>query len=177
MPEAWDLHDGRLIQELISVSAADALSVTSSVVPPGRVRTILNVTYWPSALETRTIFFNIRRPNGSNFPFTRPFSIALSTILWCPGLTEGLELKLFPGESLQVFRDVATAASTMNIVARYIETDLPYYEYLEPQKKVIKQLQRRGTVGNIIYGRGAAPAGGGPTSGGTGAFGRGPKPI
>lgn len=98
---------------------------------------------------------------------TVPASIALdpSTIV-LGALTEGTELKLFPGERLGARRIAATAGSTMYILLRFIETDLAYYVE-EDQHKVLRSRQRTlvesGRLGSgpSRFGRGSEPGGGG----------------
>jgi hypothetical protein len=171
--DAYDLHEGRFIQEPVTLSAADALSISSLVVPPGKVWTILSARYNPSATETRTVQFGILTKGGSFQPIRVPVSVALGVAIYYPLLTEGMEFKIYPGERIQAVRDVATAASTMLLLMRLIETDLPYYSYEDPLKKIIAQPFKHGSIF-----RGARPSvsggGGGRPEGGGGG---GPKPI
>ena len=87
-----------------------------------------------------------------------------------------MEIKLFPGERLYGWRDVATAGSNFYVRARFIETDLPYYSYEEPLKKIIAQPQKHGSVFRALASSSAGGGGGGggrPIGGGGG----GAKPI
>jgi hypothetical protein len=139
------------------------------------VRTFIAVGYYPSVAETQTVLFSILERSGSfALPVSVPASIALSASLILPMLTQGQELKLYPGQSLRARRGAATAGSSMTIVYLFIETDLPYYSYEEPQAKLVKLIQRRGTA--LLRGAGAGFGGGGgsrPEGGGGGV----PKPI
>lgn len=171
--DAYDLHDGRFIQAPTWASAANATALDSAVVPAGKVWSILSLTYYPDVAETRTVVISILARDGQDHPIRIPATIALSPSLRYPGLTEGLELKMYPGESIHISRDVATAGSVMRGRMRMIETDLPYYSYEDPLKKVIAQPLKHGS---IFRGARAGGAGGGgwPEGGGGGGS---PKPI
>jgi uncharacterized membrane protein YgcG len=145
--DAYELYEGRQIQEYVFTSAANALSVGSGVVvPAGKVHTILAANYTPSVAETRTIYFGkVTRP-GNIFPLTIPTAIALSTTIRMPFVTEGMEHKLFPGEYLAVYRDVATAGSDMTIRIQFIESDIPFTEYVERLKKVVDTSRKHGST-------------------------------
>jgi uncharacterized membrane protein YgcG len=175
MPEAYEIHEGRLIQEVVVQSAANALSVFLPAVPVGIVRTMLQGSFYPSVAETRTVYFAIQSRTGSQFPITVPQTIALSTVILFPALTQGLEIKLWPGDLLCAFRDVATAGSTCLVRARFIDNDLPYYSYEDPLKKVIDQPQKHASI--FRGGGGAAGGGGGGGGRPAGGGGGGPKPI
>lgn len=143
MPDAYDIHEGRFIQERTYTSAANDLIVGSGTVPTGKVWTLLSASYYPSVSETQDVFFSVLSRASVDYPVTFPRNIALSTSIKEPLLTEGLEMKLFPGELLRGHRGAATAGSTITIEIRYIESDLPYYAYTEPQKSVTqKKVQR-----------------------------------
>jgi hypothetical protein len=168
--DAYELHEGRFLQEGVFTSAADALYVTSGLVPAGKVWTILSATYNPSATETRTVQYVLAGRNNAQYAIRDPVAIALTTTMGFPCVTEGMELKLFPGEYLRVQRDVATAGSTMAMKMRWVETDLPYYSYDDPLNKVVKAAQRHGSAyrssGAVsIGGPGAAGRVGGRTGG------------
>jgi len=178
-PDGYELHHAKFVQEVLTASAANALTHPSAVCPPGIIRNYLGIGYYPSAAETRTVLFHLVGRGGLYFPITRPLSVALDSVyqILTP-LTEGMEIKSYPGDYIRVVRDVATAGSTMNLCLRFIDTDLPYFSYDEPLKKVIRQtLQRSGPT--LIGGRvGSSPPagfGGGVPGGGRG--GRGPEPI
>jgi uncharacterized membrane protein YgcG len=173
--DAYQLHEARLIQERYAQSAVLDLNIFVGPVPAGKVWTIFSIAYDPSIAETRLIQIVIRRPTTFDFPIINPITIALGPAIWLPGLTEGMELKLFPGEYIRVVRDVATALSYMECRIRFVETDLPYYAYEEPLKKVIAQSQKHGSImrGGGGGGGGGIGGGGRPAGGGGG----GPKPI
>jgi hypothetical protein len=147
-PDGYELHDALFLQEESFPSAANALSVGGTVVPKGRIRTILSAVLMPSANETRTVWFSILTKAGIFYPITIPIVAVMIPVTYqgLPALTDGMELKLYPGESLVVNRDVATAGSTIRISMRFIETDMPYYSYDDPQNKVVKQVQKHGSV-------------------------------
>jgi len=176
--DAYDLHEARFIQCPLIQSGANATDVFSGPVPAGKVWTVLCANYYPSAAETKTIQIGILSGTGYFFPTRVPQSIALSATLFYPLLTEGMELKLYPGEKLGVYRDSATAGSTMGLIMRFIESDLPFYSYEEPQNKVVRQTFKRGSVyrasgGGISEG---GKTGTGIPDGGGGGRG-GPKPV
>jgi len=173
MPEGYDLHDGRFVQEQARVSIADALVVASGVVPEGKVWTILGGTYYPSVNENQYIFWSIYTRTTGTFVVTRTQQIACSAV--CPqGLvTEGMELKLFPGDAICANRAAATAGSQMTMFIRFIETDLPPYDYIEPQERkritAFKHSVARAASGGRVAGssitRPPAPPGGGRAGG------------
>ena len=160
--DAYEIHDGRFLVTETNISAADALVLETTVCPVNRVRTYILGSYTPSATETRTVHFCLMALSGNIFSITQPVAIALGALVRLPLLTMGMELKLFPGDKLRIYRDVATAASTMTLVTRYFETDLPYYSHVEPQRKVVSQVLRHGS----IYRGGGGGGGGGPLPGG-----------
>ncbi|MCJ7805728.1 hypothetical protein MUP46_03750 [Patescibacteria group bacterium] len=170
-PEGYELKDGRFVQELQAQTAADALSISVGPVPNGKVWTILSAKLFPGVAETRTVWFAILTLGGTYYPVTAPVTILLNTIITFPMVTEGMEIKLYQTERLYAFRDVATAGSSFYIRVRIIETDLPYYSYEDPLKKVIAQSQKHGS---LLRGAGGGAGGGGRPAGGGGG---GPKPI
>jgi len=179
MPEAYELHEARFIQTKLVNSAANALYAEVGPVPAGKVWTILCAAGFPSVDETQTVWMAIFIPvGGLTFPITTPASMALKMTppIFRPGVTEGMEIKLYPGEYLRAYRGSATAGSSIYIAVRYIESDLPFYSYEEPQNKVVRQTFKRGSVyrasGGGISERGGGS--GGPSGGGGGG---GPKPV
>jgi len=134
MPESYDLHDGRFLERKLKASAANATELNYYPVPANKVWTFLGASYVPSAAETRVVTWFILT-GGDYCMISRPVSILLGGWARFPLLEQGMELKLFPGEILGISRDVATAGSTMTIFARIIETDLPPYDYVEPQER------------------------------------------
>jgi hypothetical protein len=177
MPEAYDLHDARFLMEAVANSAANAVYLAMPVVPEGKIWTVLSASYNPDVAETKICWFVIVSRGGNNHPVTQPVSILLNPAT-LPALTMGMELRLYPGERIQIFRDSATAGSAMYLRLRYIETDLPYYSYEEPLKKVVRVSQRHGAVyrstGGISPGGGGGGGGGVPPEGGGGGE---PQPI
>jgi len=82
-----------------------------------------------------------------------------------------MELKLFPGEYLTVYRAAATAGSQIAVYARLIESALPLYEEFEPQIQRKMVSARPSNIGRGIAGRqlpGRPPGGGVPPGGGGG---------
>jgi uncharacterized membrane protein YgcG len=144
--DAYDLHEGRFIQEFLNGSAANGLSIAAGTVPAGKVWTVIQAAGYPSVAETQTVWFALVTKTTAIFPLTVPVSIALSAVITFPMLTEGMELKLYPGDTLRFYRSVATNGSSIQIWIRYIETDLPYYAYEEPLNKVIKSSKQHGSA-------------------------------
>lgn len=173
-PEAYHLREARFLQAESSQSAADALNIAiGTTTPANRVRTILTAFQTCSVSETQVVWFAINNFN-TFYPVTIPSSRLITPVvsLFNPCLTEGMELKLFPGERLYALRAAATAGSTMSGFIRFIESDLDLYNYDEPQ--MVRRMQRSarsmitqfgGGGGGIIGGPGSGPA---PPSGGGG---------
>jgi len=179
MPDAYGIHEGRFVQELVAASAANATAVGIGVtVPEGKIWTILCAEYHPSVAETKYVHFNLVTRAINTYVITEPVSVALTAARGWPLLREGMELKLFPGESVQAVRDSATAGSSMVIAMRFLESDLPYYEYEEPQKKVVKVLRGHGSVYRSSGGISTGGTGGtsGPVERGGGGRGN-PQPV
>lgn len=170
MPDAYETHDARLVQETTIISAADALYVQSDPVPANKVWTILSATYTPSVAETRVCCFERWGRSGNRYPVNFPQSIALDPSVIVLGFpTDTMELKLWPGERFGARRAAATAGSTMYLLIEWVETDLPLYEYIEPQIK--KRVARaasdvRRVLGGMGGGGGASSP---PARGGGGA--------
>lgn len=175
-PEAYELFHGRYLSEALASSGADGLTAGVGPVPTGNVWTITAAELYPSVNETRIYHFSVKSRTANIFAISVPLSIALTSSRGLPLLSQGMELKLFPGESLMATRDAATAGSSMFIRARYIETVLPYFTHEEPLKKVIVRPQQHG---QMFAGPGTGGGGGGGVSGGGGGRGgRGePEPI
>ena len=171
MPEAYEVYDGRFLQERSVTSGAGATTITGPAVPAGKVWTVMSGSYAPSVAETRTVCWFILTRGGNYIAISFPQTILLPPGNW-PLLTQGTEIKLFPGEALYINRDVATAGSTINIVFRFIETDLPYYSQVEKLRKVLDQSQRHGSVyrstGAISTGGSGGGGGHPPDEGGGG---------
>lgn len=143
MPEGWNLSEIRLVQNRAAVSAANALFLMiGGGVPAGKLWVITAFAYFPSVNETQII--GIGKYNGNNaveYPVLNPVSLVLVPH-YATFLEQGQEFILFPSEQIIVRRGGATAGSTMNANLQFIETDLPLYEYIEPQEvKRIGQLR------------------------------------
>lgn len=141
MPDAYQVHDAQFLQNAYNISAADALVVALGPVPAGKVWTLLNVLGYCSAAETQIYWAAITSIDGNFYPITRPASFAIAPAVqqWWTALLEGMEIKIYPRESIQVRRAAATAGSTIACYIRYIETDLDFYVELDKHKT----LQRR----------------------------------
>jgi uncharacterized membrane protein YgcG len=169
MPDAFELHEARRVQERFASSAADALSVSGLAVPEGKVHTVRFINYTPSTAETRTVYAAVVGRSTTIFSILRPASIALSTSIRFAALEQGNELKLYPGEYIVIYRDVATAGSSMYVWWSFIESDLPYYAYEEVLKKVVRTSKRHGVFGGTAGGAiaaGSDDVGGGGRPGG-----------
>jgi len=175
VPDGYELHDGRYTQVLNSTSAADALNVFLGPVPANKVWTILAARYLPNVSETRTVWWSKWNSLIGAFPLTIPASRLLNTVIPNPLVIEGEELKLYPGEYLAAYRDVATAGSTMGIGIQFVETDLPYYSQVEPQRKLTQRRSDR--IYQAVTGGAGRTGGSGPGGGRGGGRGGAPEPI
>lgn len=176
----FELHEARYKQQVIAQSAVNGLTATSPAVPANKYWTVLEACLFPSAAETRTVQWAILS-GAVLLPVTIPVAIALSSTILFPLMTEGMQLTMWPGDQLRATRDVATAGSSMTIIVRYIESDLPYYSYVEPLNKVVRAAQQHGSTyratGALSTG---APGSGIPgvgISGGEPGGRSGPEPI
>lgn len=169
MPDAFELHEARFVQSTYSSGGLAATTVGTAQVPAGKVWTIRFASYYPDIAETKIIWFYVVARSTILYAITRPVSIALSSTAQFPMLENGMELKLYPGESLGVRRDSATAGSTMLIYFCYIESDLPYYAYEEPQNKTVQKYRQHGSA----YRSSGALSTGSPGSGSQGPSGGG----
>jgi len=151
MPESWDLHEGRFIREEAKTSAADGLYIDSSTVPAGKVWTVIECSIGPSVAETQEVAFLLISRSTYQYAVSIPESVALSTLIQFPLVTMGMELKLFPGDKIRGRRAAATAGSTISMNVRYIETDLPPYDYVEPQERK-RITAARHSIGKAISG-------------------------
>lgn len=140
----YDAGEVQFIQLASYSSPADALSAAVGPVPPRKLWTFQVMGYFPSAAETRIVWWNVVHPNGTTeIPVSVPQSIALSSTRGFPLLLAGDEFALLPGQYIQLRRDAATAGSQMFLLGQYIETDIPLYHYTEPQQA--RRLRRRAT--------------------------------
>ena len=146
MPDAYDLYDGRFLQEAGSASSAGGLHTQIGPVPAGKVWTIFQAYLSTSISETQNFWFSVVSRAQQNYPVTLPQEFTtvplVSQVL--PMLREGMELKLFPEEYLSAFRAAATEGSTIKIYAKFSETDLPLYRYIEPQRQIPTRRQAHG---------------------------------
>lgn len=179
--DAYRINEARQVQEIGAQSVADALVVYTGQVPAGKVWTVLCALLSPTVAETQIVWFAIGTVSGYKFPVTRPVSMALAPALEqvFPLVTEGMELKLFPGDRLFAFRAAATAGSAIRMTVRLVESDLPYYQYEEPLKPVLRKSFKHGSAfkgGGFGYGGGGGSTFG-PESGGGGGGGGGGEPV
>jgi len=156
---AYRLDELGLVQEYVVNSAVAGVNLTGLIVPRNKIWTILGAAYYPDAAETRLIEFSKLTRAGIRLPLRVPQSIALSTAIRLPLLTEGNQLILLPGEALYVTRDAATAGSIMILRAQFVESDLPTMKYFDPQKLLSQDRRRRGFARASILGRAASALG------------------
>jgi len=160
----YEPSEVRFVQLASYSSPADALSGAFGPVPGGKLWTFQVMGYFPSVAETRIVWWNVVHPNGTTeIPVSTPLSVALSNIRGYPLLLAGDEFSLLSGQFIQVRRDAATAGSVMYLLGQFIETDVPIYQYTEPQEA--RRIRRRATgllMGPRSVTRGAptAPDGG-----------------
>lgn len=129
------LFERRLVQERVSSSAvnAEVLNVGSGV-PGNKVWTILGLGYFPDVAETQVVSFEKVTRTGNALSVLNPVSLALQpSVAGC--LEQGMEITLLPGEYIRVRRAAHTVGSTMSAVMQFVEEDLPFYIYEEPQIK------------------------------------------
>lgn len=151
MAEAYQVHDGQYISQAEYTSAANGLTALVGPVPVGKVWTILSARCSSDIAETQAYWFCIRARTGTYYPVTLPadFECDPATLKTYPLLREGMEIKLFPGESIVGARDAAAVGSTITTCIRYIETDMPLYRYEEPQKEKMRQSFKRSIAGAV----------------------------
>lgn len=180
MPEGYELHEGRRVQELSNGSAANDLVIyLPAAVPAGKVWTVIALTYYPSVAETKYIVPTVRSLTTTEHAVRAVANTYASPTIRMGLINEGMELKLWPGDNIYVRRDSATAGSAMTIICRYIENDLPFYAYEEPLKKVVKKglshgipFYRRGIISQA-----AGSSGGGGSESNGGGGGGGGEPV
>jgi len=164
-----DQAESLFINQQVTVSVANAVIQSVGPVPRKKMWVFQAASYFPSAAETRTVQWCIINPAGTIvFAVSIPLTIALSSSIFLPLVTEGNEITLLPGQYLQVRRDVATAGSTMTINALFVELDMPLYHYTEPQARERIRKQATSALKQI-----SGPSGGsslGATRGGFGGF-------
>lgn len=165
MPDGYAITDAHFIQYIVNVSAANDHTVLAGPVPNGKIWTILSAVGFPSVNETQDYWFAIYKAGFTPFNVTFPSQIAFlaAEANGCPLVREGMELKLFPGEYLEFLRDAHTVGSTISIGVRYVESDMPLYEYIEPQLA-----KRMNKMRSEVVQRAAAAGGSGGGGGGTG---------
>lgn len=153
----WKLEEGRLIQERGYNSAANATNVSFvyAPVPEGKVWVVLGFAYKPSVAETKIVGFSKILKSTSEVAVLNPISLALNPMS-ATFIEQGMEYVLFPGEYIKVYRDSATAGSTMTITMQIIEIDLPLYTYEDPQ-----EVKRQRKVATSVLNRLGGGLGGG----------------
>lgn len=169
------LDECRWIQVKTATSAADALSVQTDPAPAGKIWNVLALSYFASANETRNNRWG-RVSSVNGFLCAGPAS--QRSVGPAPIETGFIDpadvVVLFPGQRLRVYRDVATAGSTMTIDYLIIETDAPFPAYIDPLRSVTRK-PRRSLIPGTGGGGGGESGGGGEGSAGTG-FGGGGGP-
>lgn len=151
----FELHEARQLQSKEATSSADALNNFIGPVPQGKFWTILYGRQHCSVSETRNVWWVIWSSIIGAYPITNPVSKVVSTVLPNALCTEGMTVLLFQGEYIASYRDIATAGSTILTAIRYIESDLPYYSYVEPVRKLVTKRGSR-IVQALTGGAGAA---------------------
>jgi len=146
MPDAYDIYDGRFLQERQISSSAGGLYAQIGPVPAGKVWTIFQAYLNTSDGETQNFWFSVVSRADRAYPVTLPqeFTTDPGVAKFFPMLREGMELKLFPGEYLRARRAAATEGTTITISAKFSETDLPLYRYIEPQRQIPTRRQAHG---------------------------------
>jgi uncharacterized membrane protein YgcG len=182
MPDGYEISDGRFLQYYTSTSSLNSHLVAMTACPKNTVRTILAATLRADVDETTYLWFSILDPNLAIYsPITLPvqFATDVSENLFFPMLREGMEFKLFPGERLNGHRQAHTVGSSMIMDVRFIDSDLKYYEYKDPQSRLIQKRQQRSS--NVVSGAisGGIVRGGVPVigHGGSGGGGGGEEPV
>ena len=138
--QVYRLDEALFYNEGAATSAADAVQVLSTAVPRGKVWTILDITYFPSVTETRVVAPYVMSRGNVQHVIDYAASRAINPAAVQAGLLPaGIEIVLFAGERIGVWRDVATAGSTMTMNFRYIETDMPGITYIDPQIQRARQ--------------------------------------
>lgn len=159
--DAYELGEARDVQERSATSAADSVQVLLTAVPQNKIWTVLDITYFPSITETRLVVPYIYSRANVQHVIDYAASRACNPATVQLGLIPmGIEVKLYPGERLGVWRDVATAGSTMTMNCRIIETDMPLYSYVEPQ--IQSRIRRARTEIMSSAGGGGVAGPGGP---------------
>lgn len=158
--EYFEPSELRLVQERSNLSAADALlmPINPTAVPDGKIWTVLAVGYRPSVAETQTVYFYKSTRAGNNVALLNPSSMNLNPA-YATCIEQGMAIILLPGETLRVGRLVATAGSTMSGWMEFIETDMPLYDYTEPQ--VAARIKRASTALRQVMSSAASGGGGG----------------
>lgn len=135
MPDAYEIAEGRYIAAHLSQSAVAGLYATLAACPANKVWTYTAVSYENDIAggETKNIWLVIVMPNGPEIPIYPFTSVTLKAGQPYGFLQQGNEVKIFPGEQLRIYRDSATAGSTLTIRGRYIESSLPIFKQYEPQ--------------------------------------------
>lgn len=146
--DAYELSEARYIQYILATGAVNAHAVYAPLVPAGKVWTVLSAYGRTSADDTQDYWFAIYKAGVADFPITDPIEhvFDVSETNWIPLLREGMELKVFAGENLSFHRDGNVAGSTISIGIRFIESDLPFYKYVEPLGRVVDSARKHGSV-------------------------------
>src|SRR5512137_2996132 len=170
------LDEHKWLQTKTASSAADALLVQTDAVPAGKIWNVLALSYFASANETRNVRWGrVTRENG----FLCGGAAAQRAVGPAPIETGFIDpcdtVVLYPGQRLRVYRDVATAGSTMTIDYILIESDAPYAQYVDPLRSVTRK-PRRSLIPRAYGGGGGGESGGGGEGSAGSGFGGGGGP-
>lgn len=177
MPDSYEVYEGRFINQAAIGSGVNGHVCTLTAVPTNVVRTILSAHIDCGVSDTQNFWFAILR-GSVYYAITSPTNVALVPAVnkYHPLVREGMEVKLFPNESLCALREDHAVGSEMWLHVRYIDSPLPLYEEYEPQLRRA-QIRKRGSSGQRSVGGGyggggeagiipPAPPGGGEGGGG-----------
>lgn len=170
-PEAYESHDLRLVQERSNTSAADALFLQLPACPEHKIWSVIGIGYFPSVAETQVVSLHKVSRSGAYFGINNPTSFNLNPGIY--GVDQAAPFQLFPGESIIVRRVAATGGSTMSLKMQFIETDLPLYDYVEPQE-ALRQKKFASSIRKVMSRTGGAGGGSGAGGGFGGGRGGGP---
>lgn len=160
----------RFVEQQSVTSAANELYVQSGAVPSGKIWTVIAAHYYVSAGETRELHFGRVTRAGTFIAHTYFGSLAVTVDSRIPGVPATDPMILFPGERLQFQRVGFTAASTISLQWYFIQTDMPFMKYHEPQREIVtkKGVYLRGFGGARGGGRGEGGGGSAPETPGGG---------
>lgn len=163
MGDAYKVDDARFLLELTRQSAADDedVSAFTDPCPPNIVRTLLQLSYSPSAVESKVIGARIYSTKTTyNHYFFGPQTFAYTAAgNMLAILNLGTELKVFPGEQVYIHREGHTAGSAMIVISRFLESSFPFYEVhdIQQRKVAFNQMLASTRLGNAAIGSNPLP--------------------